>query len=68
MEKTKGVKRIQISVYLTPETHDRLLALSSATHESVSDMIAKSAEEFARKNAETAEQIKAALQGFTVEY
>lgn len=68
MSKVKGVKRVQISVYLTQEAYDTLSALSSVAHESVSDIIAKCAERFARKNEATAEQIKNVLQDFTIEY
>ena len=68
MARTKGVKRVQISVYLQPETYDTLLAISSVTHETVSDMVSKSADELAKKNFANAQKVKEALQGITMEY
>ena len=67
-KKQKGVKRIQVSVYLLPETYDTLLAMSSTTHESVSDMLAKSADNLAEKNRAKAQKIKELLQGIKLEY
>ncbi len=64
----KGEKRVQVSVYLDKETHETLKALSSLTHESIGDMIAKTAKELAKKNAVKANEILKVLQGFTIEY
>ena len=64
----RGVRRVQVSVYLMPETYDVLHTLSSVTHDSVSDMLSKAGNELAKKNQATAEQVRERLQGFKVEY
>ena len=61
-------KSIHVSVYLQPETYDTLLAISSVTHETISDMVSKSADELAKKNFANAQKVKEALQGITMEY
>ena len=66
--KRKGIRRVQVSVYLTPETYSVLHILSSVEHRSVSDMLSKAGDELAKKNYNTAEQVKERLQGFKVEY
>lgn len=66
--KRRGVRRVQVSVYLTPETYSVLHTLSSVTHDSVSDMLSKAGDELAKKNYNTAEQVRERLQGFNVEY
>ena len=40
-KRTKGEKRVQVSVYLEPEIYETMKALSSITHESIGDMIGK---------------------------
>ena len=67
--KPKRVKRVQVSVYLMPETYSVLLSMSSKTHESVSDIVAKSADNLAKKNFEKARMIEEALKGIEeIEY
>ena len=66
--KRRGVKRVQVSVYLNPETYSILHTLSSVTRYSVSDMLSKAGDELAKKNYNTAMQVKERLQGFTMEY
>ncbi len=66
--RTKGVKRVQVSVYLEPETYETMKALSSLTHESIGDMIGKAAKELAKKNEAKAKEILRVLQGFEMEY
>lgn len=64
----RGIRRVQVSVYLNPETYGILHTLSSVTHYSVSDMLSKAGDELAKKNQATAEQVRERLQGFKVEY
>lgn len=64
----RGVRRVQVSVYLAPKTYDVLHVLSSVTHDSVSDMLSKAGDELAKKNYNTATQVRERLQGFTMEY
>lgn len=66
--KRRGVRRVQVSVYLNPETYNVLHTLSSVEHRSVSDILSKAGDELAKKNYNTAEQVKELLQGFKVEY
>lgn len=66
--KPKRVKRVQVSVYLMPETYDTLLAMSSTSHENVSDIVAKAADNLAKKNFAMAQKVKEVLQGIEIEY
>lgn len=67
-KRTKGEKRVQVSVYLEPEIYETMKALSSITHESIGDMIGKAAKELAKKNEAKAKEILRVLQGFEMEY
>lgn len=65
----KPKKRKQLSVYITYEAYNVLLSMSSKTHEPVPDMIAKAAENLAKKNLEKARLIEEVLQGIEdIEY
>lgn len=66
--KRRGIRRVQVSVYLNSETYDVLYTLSRVTHDSVNDMLSKAGDELAKKNYNTAEQVRERLQGFKVEY
>lgn len=66
--RTKGEKRVQVSVYLEPETYETMKALSSLTHKSIGDMIAQAAEKLAEKNESQAKEILRVLQGFEMKY
>ena len=67
-KRVKGVKRVQVSVYLEPETYNILLELSKLKNNSIGDIISKAASEMAKKNAAKAERIRQALQGIEMEY
>ena len=61
-------KRVQVSVYLEPNTYEALQTLSIISGNSVSDMLSKAGDELAQKNYNTAMQVRERLQGFTMEY
>ena len=69
VKRQKGVKRVQVSIYLEPEIYKIMTALSRLSGASVADMSAKATTEFAKKNSGKAEKVIQALQDIdNIEY
>ncbi len=69
VKRQKGVKRVQVSIYLEPDIYKIMTALSRLSGESVADMSAKATTEFAKKNSVKAERVMQALQDIeNIEY
>ena len=62
VKRQKGIRRVQISIYLEPEIYKIMTALSRLSGASVADMSAKATTEFAKKNSVKAEKVIRALQ------
>lgn len=74
-----GEKKVPVSVYLEPETHRIIKAISDLTHKTIGDIAASTLSEFAKKNAAKVEAkatevqaaldaVKKAMENFTLEY
>ena len=67
------MKKIQVSVYLEPETHEALSILAKATHSSVGEMLHQAALVLVQKHMDNGEIAKAqaalqALESVQVNY
>ena len=60
----KGGKRVQVSVYLNPESHAVMKSMEDVTKKSVAEMLAMYADTFAEQNAETAKEVEEARKVF----
>lgn len=74
-----GEKKVPVSVYLEPETHRIMKAISDLTHKTIGEIAAAALSEFAKKNAAKADAkaaevqaaldaVKKAMKNFTLEY
>lgn len=74
-----GEKKVPVSVYLEPETHRIMKAISDLTHKTIGEIAASTLNEFAKKNAAKVDAkaaevqaaldaVKKAMENFTLEY
>lgn len=58
MARTRGVKRVQVSVYLQPETYEGMRDISGYLHKSIGDILAEYADKFVQDNQSALEEIR----------